>query len=120
MAYDSPGAIVASMPVPVSSWPAFSRRQRAAKCVLAPQSSEITASSGRRSLRVRTTICGRNGDLAVVTMQALAPDAKRILDKMPGNLGNQIGWRRALSAQGRCKDRAHCETDSQSDWQGIA
>ena len=50
------GAIEASMPVPVKRWFARSLMQRAAKCVLALQSSEITASSAIRSLSARITI----------------------------------------------------------------
>ena len=48
--------------MPVSRWPARSRRCRAAKWVLAPQSSEITASSAQAIADARgSTICGRSG-----------------------------------------------------------
>ncbi len=53
--------MLASMPVPVKDWPARSRMWRAAKCVLAPQSRQITASSANASLSARMTIWGRSG-----------------------------------------------------------
>ena len=55
------------MPVPVSLCPGRNIRLRAAKCVFAPQSSEITASSAIRSLTALITICGRKGARAVVS-----------------------------------------------------
>lgn len=51
----------AIMPVPVSLWPGRNIRLRAAKCVFAPQSSEITASSAIKSLTALITIWGRRG-----------------------------------------------------------
>jgi hypothetical protein len=48
MANGRPGAIEAIMPVPVSLCLGRNIRLRAAKCVFAPQSSEITASSAIR------------------------------------------------------------------------
>jgi hypothetical protein len=61
MEYSSSGLIVASIPVPVGRWCCFSIRQRAAKCVLAPRSKDMTASGATASERVAMAVCGRSG-----------------------------------------------------------
>jgi hypothetical protein len=67
IANGKPGAIEAIMPVPVNLWPGRNIRLRAAKCVFAPQSNEITASSAIKSLTALITICGRRGEREVAS-----------------------------------------------------
>ena len=78
--YGSPGAMLASRPVPVRRWPSFSISVRAAKCVFAPQSKEMTASGANASPRAAIAVCGRIGARSVAATRRISSFQSRMRD----------------------------------------